>query len=126
MPRGRLRNLRDRGDRRRCGSSRLDTERGGAGLKRIHDGLCFTLPLAAAGPRSVEAEETELMSPQASSRSYQTEIHPRNCWYAVATSEELGREPLGRRVLGTGVVLFRTTDRTAVALEDRCAHRPYP
>ena len=39
---------------------------------------------------------------------------------------DVGREPLGRRVLGTGVVLFRTTDGTAVALEDRCAHRPYP
>jgi vanillate O-demethylase monooxygenase subunit len=66
------------------------------------------------------------MSQQSSSRNYRTEIHPRNCWYAVATSEEVGREPLGRRVLGTGVVLFRTTDGTAVALEDRCAHRPYP
>ena len=66
------------------------------------------------------------MSMQSSSRSYRSEIHPRNCWYAVATSEDVGREPLGRRVLGTGVVLFRTTDGTAVALEDRCAHRPYP
>ena len=34
--------------------------------------------------------------------------------------------PLGRRVLGQGVVLYRTTDGTAVALEDRCVHRPYP
>jgi phenylpropionate dioxygenase-like ring-hydroxylating dioxygenase large terminal subunit len=66
------------------------------------------------------------MSPQALSRSHRTEIHPRNCWYAVATSDELGGEPLGRRVLDTGVVLFRTTDGTPVALEDRCAHRPYP
>jgi len=66
------------------------------------------------------------MDQQAASRSNRTEIHPRNCWYALATSEEVGREPLGRRVLETGVVLFRTTDGTAVALEDRCAHRPYP
>ena len=66
------------------------------------------------------------MSQQSSSPTYRTEIHPRNCWYAVATTGEVGREPLGRRVLGTGVVLFRTTDGTAVALEDRCAHRPYP
>jgi phenylpropionate dioxygenase-like ring-hydroxylating dioxygenase large terminal subunit len=66
------------------------------------------------------------MSPQALSRSHRSAIHPRNCWYAVATSEEVGREPLGRRVLDTGVVLFRTTEGTAVALEDRCAHRPYP
>ena len=66
------------------------------------------------------------MSTQPSSRGHLSEIHPSNCWYAVATSEDVGREPLGRRVLGTGVVLFRTTDGTAVALEDRCAHRPYP
>ena len=66
------------------------------------------------------------MSQQASSRSNRTGAHPRNCWYAVATSAQVSREPLGRRVLDTGVVLFRTTDGTAVALEDRCAHRPYP
>lgn len=66
------------------------------------------------------------MSPQTSSRSDRTGMHPRNCWYAVATTSEVGREPLGRRVLGTGVVLFRTTDGTPIALEDRCAHRPYP
>ena len=66
------------------------------------------------------------MSPDASALSRLTQAHPRNCWYTVATSEEVGREPLGRRVLGTGVVLYRTTDGTPVALEDRCAHRPYP
>ncbi len=55
-----------------------------------------------------------------------TRVHPRNCWYMLATTEEVGREPLGRRVLDTGVVLYRTTDGTPVALEDRCAHRPYP
>jgi phenylpropionate dioxygenase-like ring-hydroxylating dioxygenase large terminal subunit len=66
------------------------------------------------------------MSQQTSSRGERTRIHAHNCWYAVATSQEVGREPLGRRVLGTGVVLFRTTDGTPAALEDRCAHRPYP
>jgi phenylpropionate dioxygenase-like ring-hydroxylating dioxygenase large terminal subunit len=66
------------------------------------------------------------MRQRTASRSDRTEMHPRNCWYAVATSPEVGREPLGRRVLDTGVVLFRTTDGTAIALEDRCAHRPYP
>jgi phenylpropionate dioxygenase-like ring-hydroxylating dioxygenase large terminal subunit len=66
------------------------------------------------------------MSQQTSSRSDRVGMHPRNSWYAVATSSEVGREPLGRRVLDTGVVLFRTTDGKPVALEDRCAHRPYP
>jgi len=55
-----------------------------------------------------------------------TRTHPHNSWYALATSEEVGREPLGRRALERGVVLFRTTGGTAVALEDRDAHRPYP
>jgi len=66
------------------------------------------------------------MSEPIASRGDRIRTHPRNCWYAVATSSEVGREPLGRRVLGTGVVLFRTTDGTPAALEDRCAHRPYP
>jgi phenylpropionate dioxygenase-like ring-hydroxylating dioxygenase large terminal subunit len=63
---------------------------------------------------------------RALSRSDRSRMHPRNCWYAIATREEVGQEPLGRRVLETGVVLFRTIDGTPVALEDRCAHRPYP
>jgi phenylpropionate dioxygenase-like ring-hydroxylating dioxygenase large terminal subunit len=52
--------------------------------------------------------------------------HPMNAWYVLATSDEVAGSPIGRRALDTGVVLFRTTDGTAVALEDRCAHRPYP
>ena len=55
-----------------------------------------------------------------------TRTHPHNCWYMLATSAEVGRAPIGRRALGRGVALFRTTDGTAVALEDRCVHRPYP
>ena len=55
-----------------------------------------------------------------------TRTHPHNCWYMLATSAEVGRELLGRRALGMGVVLFRTGDGSAVALEDRCVHRPYP
>ena len=50
------------------------------------------------------------MSPQATTSSRLTQVHPRNCWYMLATSEEVGREPLGRRALDIGVVLFRTTD----------------
>jgi vanillate O-demethylase monooxygenase subunit len=51
---------------------------------------------------------------------------PHNAWYAAATTDEVGRTPLARRVLGTRVVVYRTTDGRAVALEDRCAHRPVP
>ncbi len=51
---------------------------------------------------------------------------PHNTWYAVATTEEVGRSPLARTVLGQRVVLYRATDGRAVALADRCAHRPVP
>lgn len=51
---------------------------------------------------------------------------PHHAWYAAATTDEVGRAPLARQVLGTRVVLYRATDGRAVALEDRCAHRPVP
>ena len=51
---------------------------------------------------------------------------PHHAWYAAATTEEVGRTPLARRILGSPVVLYRTSDGAAVALEDRCAHRPVP
>ncbi|MBJ7337982.1 Rieske 2Fe-2S domain-containing protein [Mycolicibacterium sp.] len=52
--------------------------------------------------------------------------YPVNTWYAIATRDEIGRQPLARRVLDTPVVLYRTQDGRVVALEDRDAHRPYP
>lgn len=51
---------------------------------------------------------------------------PHNAWYAVATTDEVGRTPLARQVLGVRMVTYRTTDGRAVVLEDRCAHRPVP
>lgn len=52
--------------------------------------------------------------------------YPFNCWYVAATSDEVGHEPLGRRLLGIPVVLYRTESGNAVAMEDRCIHRAYP
>jgi vanillate O-demethylase monooxygenase subunit len=52
--------------------------------------------------------------------------HPVNAWYVLARSDEVGGRPLGRRAADSPIVAYRTTDGTAVALEDRCAHRPYP
>src|SRR5690242_9462556 len=49
---------------------------------------------------------------------------PHAAWYPVAAADEVGRSPLARRLLGTAVVLYRTMRGDAVALEDRCAHRP--
>ncbi len=52
--------------------------------------------------------------------------YPRHCWYVVATSDEVGAAPLGRRALDTAIVLFRTSAGQISVLEDRDAHRPYP
>lgn len=49
-----------------------------------------------------------------------------NEWYVAAFVAEVGRELLGRKLLGTNVLLFRTQEGRAVALNDRCAHRSYP
>ncbi len=50
----------------------------------------------------------------------------RNAWYVIATSEELGQQPLKRTVLGDDLVLYRKREGSPVALADRCAHRAYP
>ena len=55
-----------------------------------------------------------------------TANYPTKCWYVAATSDELGDAPLGRRLLGRDVVLWRTPDGQAVAFDDRCAHRGFP
>jgi phenylpropionate dioxygenase-like ring-hydroxylating dioxygenase large terminal subunit len=47
-----------------------------------------------------------------------------DAWYAAALSSELdAKAPLGRVILEYPIVLWRTTDGRAVAMEDRCAHR---
>lgn len=49
-----------------------------------------------------------------------------NAWYVAAWSSEVGRTPARRIICEIPVVLYRRTDGTAVALEDRCPHRGYP
>ena len=49
-----------------------------------------------------------------------------NAWYVAAWDHEVGRQMLSRRILDQPVVLFRTLDGAAVALEDRCVHRFLP
>jgi phenylpropionate dioxygenase-like ring-hydroxylating dioxygenase large terminal subunit len=53
-------------------------------------------------------------------------LGPRKGWYVACPSEDLGREPLARTILGTPLVLFRGADGKASALLDRCAHRNVP
>ena len=50
----------------------------------------------------------------------------KNFWYVAAYDHEIGREPLGRMILGEPVVFFRKEDGAPVAFEDRCAHRHLP
>lgn len=51
----------------------------------------------------------------------------RNCWYVAAWTHEVPEaSPIGRRVIGEPVVLFRSPDGAISALADRCAHRHAP
>ncbi|HMN43033.1 MAG TPA: aromatic ring-hydroxylating dioxygenase subunit alpha [Povalibacter sp.] len=49
-----------------------------------------------------------------------------NCWYVAAWSDELGAQPLGRRILDEPVVMYRLPSGAAVALQGRCPHRFAP
>jgi phenylpropionate dioxygenase-like ring-hydroxylating dioxygenase large terminal subunit len=50
--------------------------------------------------------------------------HLPEAWYAAARSEALGRKkPLGVKMWGERLVLFRAADGAPVALRDRCLHR---
>lgn len=52
--------------------------------------------------------------------------YPTKCWYVAASSDEISETPLGRRLLGTDVVLWRGASGTVTAFENRCAHRAFP
>jgi phenylpropionate dioxygenase-like ring-hydroxylating dioxygenase large terminal subunit len=51
---------------------------------------------------------------------------PQRCWYPVAAAADVGRSLQRIEALGQDIVLFRTLDGAVAALEDCCAHRPYP
>jgi phenylpropionate dioxygenase-like ring-hydroxylating dioxygenase large terminal subunit len=53
-------------------------------------------------------------------------VAPADCWYVLAASESVGRSLRAYRVAGVPLVVFRTAAGQAVALHDRCVHRPYP
>jgi phenylpropionate dioxygenase-like ring-hydroxylating dioxygenase large terminal subunit len=52
--------------------------------------------------------------------------YPYNCWWVAALSSEIGRDLLGRWLLDTPVLLYRTEDGRVVAVENRCPHRAAP
>lgn len=49
-----------------------------------------------------------------------------NEWYVAAFREEIGRTLLSRKLLGKRIVMYRSLDGEAVALDDRCPHRSLP
>lgn len=53
-------------------------------------------------------------------------LAPLNQWYVAALSEEIGRDPTERWLLGKPVAMYRREDGTPVALDGRCPHRSYP
>jgi len=52
--------------------------------------------------------------------------YPYHCWWVAGFSTEIRRELLGRWLLDTPVLLYRTEDGRVVALENRCPHRGAP
>src|ERR1700756_3532755 len=49
-----------------------------------------------------------------------------NAWYIAAWADELGEQPLARRICGEPIVLFRSGTGRVGALADRCCHRAAP
>ena len=47
-------------------------------------------------------------------------------WYVAAWSHEVEDKPFTRRILDVPVLMYRTGDGTAVAMDDRCPHRRAP
>lgn len=58
-------------------------------------------------------------------RAVKTNV-PKKCWYVAATSAEVTHSPLGRRLLGQEVVLWRGFSGQVSAFVNRCAHRAFP
>lgn len=50
----------------------------------------------------------------------------RNCWYVAAWTEELSADFLTCTIINEPIVIYRKSDNSLVALEDRCAHRMSP
>ena len=56
----------------------------------------------------------------------QEQPFPYRQWWIAAYSNEVGREPLGRTILGMPLVFYRTQAGEAVALHGVCPHRMFP
>lgn len=72
------------------------------------------------------ATTTKLREAKDAPREMREPLFLRNHWYVAAWSDEVGRAPLARVVLGDYLVLFRREDGRVAALENRCPHRNLP
>lgn len=50
----------------------------------------------------------------------------RNSWYVAAWSDEVGAAPVGQKIIGEYILLYRKGDGHCVALGDTCPHRFAP
>jgi phenylpropionate dioxygenase-like ring-hydroxylating dioxygenase large terminal subunit len=50
----------------------------------------------------------------------------KNTWYVAATASEVQDKPLGRKICGESMVLYRGEGGKIAALEDFCPHRGAP
>jgi phenylpropionate dioxygenase-like ring-hydroxylating dioxygenase large terminal subunit len=59
-------------------------------------------------------------------RREEAHLYLRNSWYVAAWQNEIASTPVARTILDDPIVLFRKTDGSVAALEDRCVHRHAP
>jgi len=50
-------------------------------------------------------------------------MFPMNAWYVACTPDEIADKPLGRKICGLEIVLYRGKEGRVAALEDFCPHR---
>ena len=50
----------------------------------------------------------------------------RNAWYVAGWSSEIDEEPRRVTILDEHIVMYRQSDNSIAALEDRCPHRQLP
>ncbi|MFT6067693.1 MAG: phenylpropionate dioxygenase-like ring-hydroxylating dioxygenase large terminal subunit [Bacteriovoracaceae bacterium] len=61
-----------------------------------------------------------------SSSPLENKVNFKNFWYIACQSKELTKDrPLARTILDEWIVLFRDTDGSPAAFQDRCIHRNY-
>jgi vanillate O-demethylase monooxygenase subunit len=53
-------------------------------------------------------------------------MFPMNAWYVACMPDEIDDKPLGRKICGQSMVIYRGAEGKAAALEDFCPHRGAP